>query len=153
MASNRKPMEADYRLRFMGTDNRGGMVEMAPKKKRPRKERLPGPCRLLWETREGKKVRVCSMKDSHLLNSILYVERHADLLQAARIVQVEQKAMRSYDAADREAAALRKKSPEEFLVNYPPYRKLYMEARRRRLVLIPVTSWCEKAYNTPLPAV
>jgi hypothetical protein len=108
---------------------------------------------MLWEARDGKKIRVCSMKDSQLLNSILYVERHADLLQAARIVQVEQNAMRSYDAADREAAALRKKSPEEFLVNYPPYRKLFNEARRRCLVLIPVTSWCEKAYDSPLPAI
>jgi hypothetical protein len=36
----------------------------------------------LWTTKEGKKIRICDMEDSHLLNSIRLIERRVCELKA-----------------------------------------------------------------------
>jgi hypothetical protein len=115
------------------------------------------PCRMMWESRDGKRIRVCSMPDSHLLNAILYVERNAYLLQANELVglmsYVDRAPDSAADTAGNALAEVEEETPEEFLVRYMPYRKLYNEARRRRLVLVPVTSWFSQGYDAPLPVL
>jgi hypothetical protein len=99
------------------------------------------PCTMTWEARDGKKTRVCDMKDSHLLNALLYVERNAALLQAGNLVTCD-------FAEDWDLKELGE-TPEEWLLEYKPYRRLYNEARRRRLVVVPISRWFTRAYDTP----
>jgi hypothetical protein len=112
---------------------------------RRKREKMPGPCRMVWETRDRKKIRVCSMPDSHLLNAILYVERNALLLQAQELA--ENCGPLDFD----DMPAFTAQTAEEFLLSYVPYRRLYNEARRRKLVLVPIHTWYGYGYDAPLP--
>lgn len=90
-----------------------------------------------WKTREGAVMRISDMSDSHLLNTIKYLERNADAMRVNLAYE-----MFSYSCSAPDGAAmcaesgsdeLLEMSNEEFLNDNPKYKGLVREAKKRKL--------------------
>jgi hypothetical protein len=108
------------------------------------------PCGMLWETRDGKRMRVKGMQDSHVTHALLYVERNAELLMARDL------AAEDFDVDDPWGFGSFEPIHDAvdvmaYLKDRKFYKKLYNEARRRRLVVLPCDQWHTLTYDTPLP--
>lgn len=100
------------------------------------------PCTRIWKCKDGRKVRVCDMTDSHLLNTIAMLERNASALLAQEIsaayscLSMLQGEMATY-YCERDIDRLEETSPGEFLeATQPIYTHLCNEADRRKLKLL-----------------
>ena len=83
----------------------------------------------LWKTKDGKKVHICDMTDSHLSNAIRFLERKVDLNKFCSCPQDFQGDMAQY-CADQGYLSMLEAEPDYF---YPIYRDLYKEAIKRGL--------------------
>ena len=84
-----------------------------------------------WTTADGSKVRICDMIDSHLLNTIRFVERtHEKHLMAALGTAAMVTAEIATDCAERQVERLEEGGPAETLELYDG---LVLEAQRRGL--------------------
>jgi len=90
-----------------------------------------------WKTREGAVMRIKDMGDSHLVNTIKYLERHATNMRLNQASDMFRYAATAPDGAamcaESGAEQLLEMSDEEFLSEYPKYKGLVREAKKRKL--------------------
>lgn len=93
----------------------------------------------VWVTKEKQKIRLCDMRDSHLLNLRDFLICRAGVLQVnllsrAYSFQSTLNGEIAIDAMDQEIRNLEEASSDEFLEEeFPIYRYLLLEIERRRL--------------------
>lgn len=93
----------------------------------------------VWTTRDGRKVRLCDMADSHLLNTIKYLKKRTEARLAAEIalgyrVLCGLQGEMAQLCVEQDLDRLESEDPESFLLeHFPLYEKLLLEAERRKL--------------------
>lgn len=88
------------------------------------------PVTEVWETSDGRKIKICDMENSHLLNAIVFCRRkHQAKIEALRaaIESVSFNANANFDRETKLAEA------EEVESDHPLYDFLIIEAERRGL--------------------
>lgn len=89
------------------------------------------PCKKLWTTRDGTKIRICDMGDSHIINTIHMLQRnHTRLVCEAYRAYVGLQGEMAIDSLDREIAHMETEGPD---ATQPLYTELCVEADRRGL--------------------
>ena len=90
-----------------------------------------------WTTKEGKKIRICDMSDSHLLNSIKMIERQSRLRLEGELSFYMSCPLpngeMAQDGFDQEFDALLDATPDDFLPCI--YYNLVDDARRRGIYI------------------
>lgn len=82
-----------------------------------------------WTMKNGQKIRICDMADSHLLNTIAFCERnHREMQRLAPFPDFGGEMAQMY--AERDWDRLQESGPEE---THPLYLELHAEAERRGL--------------------
>ena len=124
-----------------------------PRRKRFSKKALR-ESRFVWTTKEGKKIPIEKMPDSHLLNSILFMERQAEDLKTAvlydsAILMSHVHGEHAKDALDIALDEMMQDPAHIFVMASTPYRQLVREAAKRRImILLPNepnhTGWARK---------
>lgn len=103
-----------------------------------------------WVTREGRVIRIKHMTDSHLINTLRFLERKAERIRLATVMglchaeMMVQGEMAGY-CIDAEIRAAEDAGPEEFLPKV--YQHLVREAEKRKL------DWSKPATALTLEAV
>lgn len=97
-----------------------------------------------WQTREGKKVRICDMDDAHLENTIRFLERAAEAqresaLTSAYLVESMLQGEMALVSIESEINRLEESDPSEFLPDV--YEAMLLERQRRE----------EQRRSAPLP--
>jgi hypothetical protein len=94
-----------------------------------------------WRTRDGREVLISEMGDSHLLNTIRYLERNKEAIVLNHVIAMSRigstfggdGAQDAYDNAMAELADEEHETALEMCV--PEYKALVAEAERRKLVV------------------
>ncbi len=85
----------------------------------------------IWQTKDGRKVRICDMTNSHLLNTIKYLEKQTQYAKAELSYPSFQGDMAQM-CAENEWYAFQEAGPDDV---YPIYDDMVQEALRRKLQL------------------
>jgi hypothetical protein len=98
----------------------------------------------VWTTKQGEKIRICDMKDSHLINTIKLLRRNAATrihqeLQAAYSCLAGLRGEMAQFYCERDIDRLEEMDPDVLLRNYEIYEKLTKEAERRNLDIYATT--------------
>jgi len=97
------------------------------------------PQKAIWTCKDGRKVRICDMTDSHLLNTIAMLERMAGMqlgmeISAAYSVLAGLQGDMATFYCEQDIERMEETDPIEFLEQTTPiYEKLCIERDRRNL--------------------
>ena len=91
-----------------------------------------------WKTKDGRVLKVADMEDSHLINTIKYMQRRAEHIQWKDVLQMSRFAdtlngEMAVDCAEQSIVELGDMHPEDYLETLPDYQALVKEATRRKL--------------------
>lgn len=97
----------------------------------------PQPTKTTWVTKEGQRIKIKDMTDSHILNTIRMLERNAKIYQEVMIPQAYAvlSSMRGEGAQfcmEQEIRSLEDADPTE-LIDCPTYDALVEEAMKRNI--------------------
>lgn len=90
----------------------------------------------LWTTKNGTKLRICDMGDSHLVNAIKLCQRKAaseltEEIGAAYGVLAGLNGEMAQFYCEQDIARMEESHPDDFLESFPLFEKLCLEAERR----------------------
>lgn len=91
-----------------------------------------------WTTREGERIEIRKMTDSHLLNTIRYLRRNAEAIRLGEAMTAYEFAEScggdmAYDAAFQAGDEMFNWSDEQYLENREDYQEMLKVATRRGL--------------------